>query len=111
MNILTPAPHLGPTLLTLLNQQPSLEQFAQQHQIDRHWLLTLHSDLRRAHSPTITQGELETLARALGKTVEKLLQLSDRENFYIDQNWYADWSRNEDGSVKQWRPASVRLKS
>ena len=72
MNILTPAPHLGTTLLTLLNQQPSLEQFAQQHQIDRHWLLMLYGDLRRAHQPTITQGELEALARALGETEAEL---------------------------------------
>ena len=68
MNILTPAPHLGSTLLTLLNQQPNLEQFAQQHEIDRNWLLTLHGDLRRGHQPTIMQGELEALARALGET-------------------------------------------
>ena len=107
MNILTPAPHLGPTLLTLLNQQPNLEQFAQQHHIDRNWLLTLYGDLRRGHQPTIMQGELEALARALGETVEELLRLSDRENFYIDQNWYADWSRNEDRSLKQ--PRSFNL--
>ena len=68
MNILIPAPTLGPTLLTLLNQQSNLEHFAQQHQIDRNWLLTLHGDLRRGHQPTIMQGELRQLARALGKT-------------------------------------------
>ena len=100
MNILVPVPDLSGQLLTLLNQQPSLEHFAQDNGIDLNWLLTLYGDLRRGHQPTIMQGELEQLARALGKTAEKLLQLSDRENFYIDQNWYADWSRNEDGSLK-----------
>ena len=72
MSILTPAPHIGPTLLTLLNQQPSLEQFALNNGIDRHWILTLHGDLRRAHQPTIMQGELEQLAMALGKTPKNL---------------------------------------
>ena len=79
MQILTPVPHLGTTLLTLLNQQPSLEQFAQQHQLDLNWLLTLYGDLRRGHQPTIMQGELEALARALGKTVDDLV-LHDMKN-------------------------------
>ncbi|MEO1390249.1 MAG: hypothetical protein AAFV85_23190 [Cyanobacteria bacterium J06634_6] len=73
MNILIPAPALGPTLLTLLSQQRSVVEFAQANGMDQEWLCTMYSDLLRGHQPTIMQGELKQLSEAFEQPLAEVM--------------------------------------